>query len=150
MCSSAAAGRRREHSNPAIPDKKCARLKVTRASALPLMAVSKTISSSGSISRGLQRNERRAGLAIAAKSSSTVPTSTLLNPDAAKCSGLVSTASYSSISGTESNKPNRSSKAASRSWREAPSLLRSAATTTSVSRTYKTGTGNDIACNINR
>ena len=48
----------------------------------------------------------RTGLATAARSSSTRPTSLLLNPHAAKCSGRVKTASYSSISGTESSNSN--------------------------------------------
>src|SRR5579864_1038762 len=56
------------------------------------------MSSSGSDSLGRHRNASRIGLATAARSSSKRPTSLLLNPHAAKCSGRVKTASYSSIS----------------------------------------------------
>jgi hypothetical protein len=75
------------------------------------------------------------GPCYAAMSSRTRPTSSVLNLLAAKCCALVSTASYSSMSGTESNNSNCRSKAASKSWREAPRSLRNAATITSVSST---------------
>lgn len=99
------------------------------------MAVSNTMSSSGSDSLGRHRNASRTGFAIAARSSRTRPTSALLSPQAARCCGRVSTASYSRMSGTESSNSNCRFKAANKSWREAPLSLRSAATTTSVSRT---------------
>ena len=48
-------------------------------------------------------NASRTGLAAATRSSRTRPTSTLLNPHAARCCGRVRTASYSRMSGIESN-----------------------------------------------
>ena len=116
--------------------RKCRKLKVTIACAPPLIAVSRTMSSDGSGKLGRQRNASRTGLATAARSFSTSSTSPLCNPKAASCSSRVRTAAYSRKSGTETSNANRSSNALSKSWREAPLLLRNAATITSVSRKY--------------
>src|SRR6266576_4277137 len=83
-----------------------------------------------------------------ASSSSTADTSSLLAPDAARCSGRVRTDSYSSIKGTDKSKSNRRARAASSTWRDAPMSLRKAATSTSVSKTYAFITHQDIACDI--
>ncbi len=76
-------------------------LKVTIASACPLTAVSRTISSFGSDNAGLQRNANLTRLPTSARPSRTSATSSPLAPDAFKCSGRLRTASYSNISGTE-------------------------------------------------
>ena len=59
-------------------------------------------------------------------------------PAAAKCSRRFMTASYSTISGTESSNSKRLLKAARTIRREAPALLRRPATITSVSKTTRT------------
>ena len=119
------------------------------ASAFPFTAVSKTMSSFASDSFGRQRNASLTCLATEARSSRTRPTSPAVNPHAARCSGRVRTASYSSMRGTESSNSKRWSKTPSRSCLEAPRLLRKAATSTSVSSTYANRTpDHDIACNI--
>ena len=145
----AVAGRMTAQSKLFVTDAKSLRLNVTIALALPLIAVSRTMSSFGSDSLGRQRNASRTGLATATTSSRTDPTSSESNPHAAKCSGLVSTDSYSRIKGTESSKSNCRFKAANKSSRDAPVSLRKAATITSVSKTKETDTRiYDIACNI--
>src|ERR1017187_5970905 len=128
---------------------RCRRLNVVRRSAPPFTAVSRTISSAGSFSRGLQRNRSATGSITAASASSTSFISSALKPLSFKCSGRVSTASYSSISGTEANTAIRRPSAASKSWRDTPRSLRIAATTTSVSSTSRIEIcKNDITCNI--
>ena len=114
---------------------KCRWLKVTIASACPLTAVSKTISSFGSGNAGLQRNAIVTRLQTSARPPRTLATSSSLAHEAFRCSGRFRTSSYSSISGTESSNSNRRSSAANNIWREAPVSLRKAATSTSVSRT---------------
>ena len=98
---------------------KCRVLYVTRQSALPFTAVSRTISSAGSLNIGLQRKRSRTGSITSARASSTAFVSSTVNPIRANCSALVSTASYSSISGTEARSTSLWSSAASRSCRDA-------------------------------
>jgi hypothetical protein len=82
-------------------------LKVTIALALPFIAVSKTMSSSGSDSLGRHRNASRTGLATAAKVMRTRPISAVLNPHAAKILRAGQNRFYSRMSGTERNNSNR-------------------------------------------
>ena len=127
---------------------KCRRLNVTSRSARPLIAASSTMSSSGSGSCGRQRNARRTGLATDITASSNTPTSALSNPAAARCSGRVSTASYSIAKGTVSINSYRLRSTAISSRRDAPVLLRIAETMTSVSNTRRTRDSRTIARDI--
>jgi hypothetical protein len=132
---SASLGKITAQSNSLLASLKSRWLKVTMASAFPLTAVSRTISSFASDSLGRQRNASLTCLATDARSSRTRWTSFALNPHAARCSGRVRTASYSIMRGTESNTSKRRSSAPCRSRRDAPRALRKAATSTSVSST---------------
>jgi hypothetical protein len=114
---------------------KCATFKVTIRSARPLTAGSKTISSAGSVSSGRRKKLGVTGTPTAARIASILAH---VAPAVLWCSGRFSTASYSSISGTESKSSKRFLRAKSKSCLEAPALLRNTATTTFVSKTTRT------------
>jgi len=125
---------------------RCRRLNVTNRSARPLTAVSSTISSAGSFSRGRHKKRSGTGTATFANASRISFISVALNPLASKCSCRVRTASYSTISGTGTRNSTLWSRAHSRICRDAPRSLRSAATRTPVSRTSRKY--QHITCNI--
>jgi len=90
-------GRSTEQRKRAATGLKSRALKVTMASARPLIAVSRTISSFGSGSIGRVRIINSTLFPTEASSSSTADTSSLLAPLAVRCSGRVKTDSYSNI-----------------------------------------------------
>lgn len=110
-------------------------LKVTRPSALPLIAASSTISSAGSSSCGRHKNRVATGLAIAQSAETNALTSDSSKPDATRCLELTHTASYSSAKATDTTGVKAWLKARSSKVAEAPEGLRKPATITLVSKT---------------
>lgn len=110
-------------------------LKVTRPSALPLIAASSTISSAGSSSCGRHKNRVATGLAIAQSEETNALTSDSSKPDATRCLELTHTASYSSAKATDTTGVKAWLKARSSKVAEAPEGLRKPATITLVSKT---------------
>lgn len=136
--SSAAAGDSTEIPKCAAAEIKSARLKVTMASARPLIAVSNTISSSGSCSCG--RHWKWIGTSTATRHTASSSSSTSLgsSSEILRCSNLVRTASYSSTSAVEMRIVTRPASESLKRAFDAPVGLRIAATKTDVSSTSRT------------
>jgi hypothetical protein len=117
--------------------KKSLELKVTTKSALPCTAVSSTNSSSGSVNWGLRRYGKWTKSPILQNALTRATASSAAKPETAKCSGLVSTDSYSSANGTETKGLNSPATTASTRTPDAPVGLRIAATRTEVSKTTR-------------
>ncbi len=110
-------------------------LYVIRASASPLMAASSTISSLGSRTCGLQSKCTSTGSINPASSARNSSTSSGTSPCASLCSGRFSTSSYSRKRGGVAKATSCRSATNRRTAFPAPKRVRSAATTTEVSRT---------------
>jgi len=112
-------------------------LKVTKRSARPLTAVSRTISSRGSDRRGRHKNLIWTGSAILTSELITSSSCVTVRPGTFLCSSRLNTDSYWRTRGTLNSSVIFLVNARSTNCHEAPERLRVAATSTSVSSTRR-------------